>query len=82
MNDLVKTISSLRLDVVDSAGKNPEESDKFVCNFEQEYPDIIAQKQKSQKRDAWGKEIEFLLSCIAMSVGLGMLEAAGISINF
>jgi hypothetical protein len=26
---------------------------------------------KKNERDTWGKEIEFLLSCIAMAVGLG-----------
>ena len=30
-----------------------------------------AQQQQEQSRDTWGKEIEFLLSCIAMAVGLG-----------
>lgn len=27
--------------------------------------------QNQRERDSWGKGIEFLLSCIAMSVGLG-----------
>lgn len=30
------------------------------------------QKKTAKERDSWGKGIEFLLSCIAMSVGLGM----------
>lgn len=28
-------------------------------------------KKGTEERELWGKEIEFLLSCIAMSVGLG-----------
>ncbi|XP_055372359.1 sodium-dependent nutrient amino acid transporter 1-like isoform X2 [Condylostylus longicornis] len=31
----------------------------------------LPEKPKHLERDLWGKEIEFLLSCIAMSVGLG-----------
>lgn len=29
------------------------------------------EKKPTKERDSWGKGIEFLLSCIAMSVGLG-----------
>ena len=33
--------------------------------------EIESQKKPPKERDSWGKGIEFLLSCIAMSVGLG-----------
>lgn len=37
-----------------------------------EVKDVKEEKKKPQQdRDSWGKGIEFLLSCIAMSVGLG-----------
>lgn len=47
-------------------------------------------KKPPKERDSWGKGIEFLLSCIAMSVGLGniwrfpfiALENGGGTINF
>jgi hypothetical protein len=70
MNQLVKAISSITLDLADSNVKYQKETDKFVSNYDKEFPDINAEKS-NRKRDAWGKEIEFLLSCIAMSVGLG-----------
>uniref|UniRef100_A0A336MM73 Transporter n=1 Tax=Culicoides sonorensis TaxID=179676 RepID=A0A336MM73_CULSO len=36
-----------------------------------EKKDVDEEDETSTGRDTWGKEIEFLLSCIAMSVGLG-----------
>lgn len=33
--------------------------------------DVESAKKPIKERDSWGKGIEFLLSCIAMSVGLG-----------
>lgn len=43
-------------------------------NDKKNHPEMskLPQPEKSQpERDNWGKGIEFLLSCIAMSVGLG-----------
>lgn len=38
---------------------NPVKREEFVI------------EQKVQQKDQWGNEIEFLLSCITLSVGLG-----------
>lgn len=41
-----------------------------VLTVEQQNNGVKA-KGHTKDRDTWGKEIEFLLSCIAMAVGLG-----------
>lgn len=51
--------------------KRPPPS-QFQVPREEEKPASIEKTPKAVKdRDSWGKGIEFLLSCIAMSVGLG-----------
>lgn len=58
---------------------------KYASNFTRDFPTPARletkgaelqqaeqqQKTSQKERDSWGKGIEFLLSCIAMSVGLG-----------
>lgn len=44
-----------------------KEEIKKLTNVEQ----AIAHKQKPVQKDQWGSDIEFLLSCITLSVGLG-----------
>lgn len=45
---------------------------KIISKFCNKFMPIFKlQQQPSSKRENWGKGIEFLFSCIAMSVGLG-----------
>jgi solute carrier family 6 amino acid transporter-like protein 5/7/9/14 len=43
----------------------------FTIDHKASNGDSNGNVQQPQARDTWGKEIEFLLSCIAMAVGLG-----------
>jgi solute carrier family 6 (neurotransmitter transporter, glycine) member 5/9 len=45
---------------------------QFQIREDKRQPKEEEQKKTTKERDSWGKGIEFLLSCIAMSVGLGM----------
>ncbi|XP_037916674.1 sodium-dependent nutrient amino acid transporter 1-like isoform X2 [Hermetia illucens] len=58
----------------DDPGQSPTNTDSSppAATHPMEFNDSRPSKDKKHKeRDLWGKEIEFLLSCIAMSVGLG-----------
>jgi Sodium:neurotransmitter symporter family len=51
----------------------PPEPSKPLTNLQQvkDVKDVENAQKSPKERDSWGKGIEFLLSCIAMSVGLG-----------
>lgn len=48
----------------------PAINGRTIHTIEQQCNGVVA-KGQTKDRDTWGKEIEFLLSCIAMAVGLG-----------
>lgn len=49
----------------------PEPPTKTNLPMQDARQDVESVKKPIEERDSWGKGIEFLLSCIAMSVGLG-----------
>jgi Sodium:neurotransmitter symporter family len=46
-----------------------EESSELYCNAETKFVEL--EKVETVKKDQWGNELEFLCSCITLSVGLG-----------
>lgn len=60
-----KSVCTLNVTPLDDATGNGKANDAFK-------PDNSAEANKEEPgREQWGKGIEFLMSCIAMSVGLG-----------
>jgi solute carrier family 6 amino acid transporter-like protein 5/7/9/14 len=49
----------------------PDPPKQLVDSKNQDVKEVESGKKAPKERDSWGKGIEFLLSCIAMSVGLG-----------
>jgi hypothetical protein len=45
-----------------------------MCQTNEESPKPNQDPEDQTDRDTWGNPIEFLLSCISMSVGLGMYK--------
>lgn len=61
VNDANDLVSSLKKESITIPQTNDDNGESSKVGWE-------------KKRDSWGKSIEFLMSCIAMSVGLGRLS--------
>lgn len=53
------------VDLSPTMGKKPTDADAT------EDPSTVIPSTEEPKRDSWGNDLEFLMSCIALSVGLG-----------
>lgn len=54
---------------------------QFQVQVEKQQKESDDQKPQVQQRDSWGKGIEFLLSCIAMSVGKFPWDLRVVTVN-